>query len=266
MNGELAEALAGFDATEQEALDATMIEIDGTGNKGRLGRQRDPRGEPRGGPGGRGLHRPAALPLRRRHRGTGAAGADDEHRQRRRTCRQPHRHPGIHDHAGGRGELPRGDPDRFGNLPHAQEGTVGKAGLGTGIGDEGGFAPNLKSTREALDFILKSIGKAGYTAGDDVMLALDCAATEYFKDGAYVMEGEGQTLTPDENVAYLPPSATTTPSCRSRTAARRTTGTAGRSSPRFSAKRSSSSATIFSSPTPSGFRRASPGAARTRCW
>jgi len=86
---------------------------------------------------------------------------------------------------------------------HTLKKELSEAGLGTGIGDEGGFAPNLKSTREALDFILKSIGKAGYTAGDDVMLALDCAATEYFKDGAYVMEGEGQTLTPDENVAYL---------------------------------------------------------------
>ena len=77
------------------------------------------------------------------------------------------------------------------------------AGLSTGIGDEGGFAPDISSTRDALDFILKSIEKAGYNPGDDVYLALDCAATEYFKDGAYVFAGEGKTLSSDENVAYL---------------------------------------------------------------
>jgi enolase len=77
------------------------------------------------------------------------------------------------------------------------------AGLATGVGDEGGFAPNLSSTRDALDFILKSVEKAGYTPGTDICLALDCAATEYFKDGRYVFAGEGKTLTPDENVAYL---------------------------------------------------------------
>ncbi len=75
--------------------------------------------------------------------------------------------------------------------------------MSTGIGDEGGFAPNLSSARDALDFILKAIEKAGYKPGDDMMLALDCAATEYFKDGRYVMSGEGKTLTPEENVDYL---------------------------------------------------------------
>jgi len=77
------------------------------------------------------------------------------------------------------------------------------AGLATGVGDEGGFAPNLSSTREALDFILKSVEKAGYAPGEDIYLALDCAATEYFKDGRYVFSGEGKNLTPEENVAYL---------------------------------------------------------------
>jgi enolase len=75
--------------------------------------------------------------------------------------------------------------------------------MSTGLGDEGGFAPELGSTRAALDFILKSIEKAGYTPGEDIYLALDCAATEYFKDGKYVLAGEGKTLTPQENVAYL---------------------------------------------------------------
>jgi enolase len=86
---------------------------------------------------------------------------------------------------------------------HTLKKELSAAGLSTGIGDEGGFAPNLSSTRDALDFILRSVEKAGYTPGDDVMLALDCAATEYFKDGQYVMEGEGKTLTSDENVAWL---------------------------------------------------------------
>ena len=64
---------------------------------------------------------------------------------------------------------------------HTLKGELSAAGLSTGIGDEGGFAPNLSSTRDALDFILKSVEKAGYEPGKDIMLALDCAATEYFK-------------------------------------------------------------------------------------
>jgi enolase len=71
------------------------------------------------------------------------------------------------------------------------------------LGDEGGFAPELGGTREALDFILKSIEKAGYTPGEDIYLALDCAATEYYKGGKYEMKGEGKSLTSAENVAYL---------------------------------------------------------------
>ena len=80
---------------------------------------------------------------------------------------------------------------------------LSNAGLATGVGDEGGFAPNLSSTRDALDFILKAIEKAGYAPGDDIHLALDCAATEYFKDGKYVLSGEGKTLSSEENAAYL---------------------------------------------------------------
>ena len=68
------------------------------------------------------------------------------------------------------------------------------AGHNTNVGDEGGFAPNLKSAEEALAFIMKSIEAAGYKPGEDVVLALDCAATEFFKDGKYEMEGEGKTL------------------------------------------------------------------------
>ncbi len=86
---------------------------------------------------------------------------------------------------------------------HTLKKELSSAGLSTGIGDEGGFAPNLSSTRDALDFILKVIEKAGYTPGEDIMLALVCASTEYFKDGIYEMKGEGKSLTPAENVDYL---------------------------------------------------------------
>src|SRR5690606_5598691 len=86
---------------------------------------------------------------------------------------------------------------------HTLKKGLSEAGLATGVGDEGGFAPNLSSTRDALDFVLRAVEKAGYKPGDDIMLALDCASTEYFRDGKYVMEGEGKTLTAAENVDWL---------------------------------------------------------------
>jgi enolase len=86
---------------------------------------------------------------------------------------------------------------------HTLKKELSAAGLSTGIGDEGGFAPNLSSTRVALDFILKSIEKAGYRPGEDIYLALDCAATEYFQGGKYEMKGEGKSLTSAENVDWL---------------------------------------------------------------
>jgi enolase len=86
---------------------------------------------------------------------------------------------------------------------HTLKKELSTAGLSTGIGDEGGFAPNLSSTRVALDFILKSIEKAGYRPGEDIYLALDCAATEYYRGGKYEMTGEGTSLSSDQNVAYL---------------------------------------------------------------
>ena len=76
-------------------------------------------------------------------------------------------------------------------------------GLSTGIGDEGGFAPNLKSTEKALDYILKAIEKAGYLPGEQVSLALDCASTEYYKDNVYVMNGSGQTFNSQQKVRFL---------------------------------------------------------------
>jgi enolase len=86
---------------------------------------------------------------------------------------------------------------------HTLKKELSAAGLATGVGDEGGFAPALSSSRAALDFIMQSIEKAGFMPGSDVMLALDCAATEYFKGGKYELTGEGLSLTPSENVAYL---------------------------------------------------------------
>ena len=86
---------------------------------------------------------------------------------------------------------------------HTLKKELSAAGLSTGIGDEGGFAPNISSSRDALDFILKSIEKAGYKPGEDMYLALDCAATEYYKDGKYILSGEGKTLSSEENADYL---------------------------------------------------------------
>src|ERR1700744_1164862 len=86
---------------------------------------------------------------------------------------------------------------------HTLRGGLKKAGHNTNVGDEGGFAPNLPTADAALEFVMSAIGKAGYKAGDDVMLGLDCAATEFFKDGAYVYGGEGKSLSPSEQAKYL---------------------------------------------------------------
>jgi len=86
---------------------------------------------------------------------------------------------------------------------HTLKKELSAAGHNTGIGDEGGFAPALSSTRDALDFIMTSIKKAGYKAGEDVYLALDCASTEYYENGKYEMKGEGKSLTSEENAQYL---------------------------------------------------------------
>ena len=86
---------------------------------------------------------------------------------------------------------------------HTLKGELSAAGMSTGLGDEGGFAPELASTRDALDFILKSIEKAGYRPGEEISLALDCAATEYYKGGKYEMKGEGASLSSEENADYL---------------------------------------------------------------
>jgi len=86
---------------------------------------------------------------------------------------------------------------------HALKSEMHSKGLSTAVGDEGGFAPNIASARAALDLIGEAVGKAGYSLGDDVLLALDCASTEFFHDGAYRMTGEGRDLGPEEMAAYL---------------------------------------------------------------
>ena len=202
VNGEIAEALVGIDATEQVEIDNAMIELDGTDNKSRLGAN-------------------AVLGV---SLATAKAAAD--------YCAQPlYRYVGgtsarvlpvpmMNIINGGEHADNPIDIQEFMIMPVAAENIrdavrmgsevfhtlkkeLSAAGLSTGIGDEGGFAPNINSTRDALDFILKSIEKAGYKPGEDIYLAMDCAATEYFKDGRYVLSGEGKTLSSEENVDYL---------------------------------------------------------------
>jgi len=202
VNGELAEELVGFDATEQVGIDRTMIEIDGTHNKGRLGANAilgvslavakaaaEFSGQPLyryvGGTSAR------ILPVPMMNIINGGAHADNPIDIQEFMI------------------MPVGadtirDAVRMGSeVFHTLKKELSAAGFNTGIGDEGGFAPNLSSARDALDFIMKSVEKAGYRPGEDIYLALDCAATEYFKNGRYELAGEGKSLSVVENVDYL---------------------------------------------------------------
>ncbi len=202
VNGEIAETIIGFDATEQVAIDRTMIELDGTPNKGRLGAN-------------------AILGV---SLAVAKAAADYTTQPLYRYVGGTSAHilpvPMMNIINGGQHADNPIDFQEFMIMPvgaenireavrmgsevfHTLKKELSAAGLATGVGDEGGFAPNLSSTRGALDFILKAIEKAGYRPGEDIWLALDCAATEYFKDGKYILAGEGKTLTAEENVAYL---------------------------------------------------------------
>ncbi|WP_439120012.1 phosphopyruvate hydratase [Marivita sp.] len=202
VNGEIADEIVGLDATEQVGIDMTMIELDGTDNKGRLGANAilgvslavakaaaDFTAQPLfryvGGTSARLLPVPMVNII------NGGEHADNPI-DIQEFMIMPVAAENIRDAV------------RMGSeVFHTLKKELSAKGLSTGLGDEGGFAPELGSTREALDFILKAIEKAGYTPGEDIMLALDCAATEYYKDGNYVYAGEGKTLTSDENVAYL---------------------------------------------------------------
>jgi enolase len=202
VNGELAGAVAGREAEDQAEIDAAMIALDGTPNKARLGANAilgislavakaaaDARGLP--------LYRyvggvsACTLPVPMMNIVNGGVHADNPI-DFQEFMVMPVGAPSF-------GEALRCGAEIF----HTLKQGLHDAGLATAVGDEGGFAPNLASARDALDFIMRSVEKAGYKPGDDVMLALDCAATEYFKEGAYRMEGEGRTLSSDEMAAYL---------------------------------------------------------------
>ena len=202
VNGEIAEAILGFDATEQVAIDMAMIELDGTPNKGRLGANAilgvsmavakaaaDFTAQPLfryiGGTSAR------TLPVPMMNIINGGEHADNPI-DIQEFMIMPVSAENIR-------EAVRMGSEVF----HTLKKELSAAGHNTGIGDEGGFAPNLASTRVALDFIMTSIQKAGYKPGEDIFLALDCAATEYYKNGKYEMVGEGVSLTSEENAAYL---------------------------------------------------------------
>ena len=202
VNGAIAEAVVGLEAEDQAALDAEMIALDGTENKGRLGAN-------------------AILGV---SLATAKAAADA-------VGLPPYRYVGGVDanllpvpmmnilNGGAHADnaidfqefmvMPVGAPDfaealRCGaEIFHALKSALHQAGLSTAVGDEGGFAPAINGSREALDFIEKAVSAAGYTLGNDVLLALDCASTEFFKEGAYRMEGEGKTLSPGQMADFL---------------------------------------------------------------
>ena len=202
VNGEIAEALAGADALEQVEIDQAMIELDGTENKGRLGAN-------------------AILGV---SLATAKAAADYTSQPLYRyvggTSARVLPVPMMNIINGGEHADNPIDIQEFMIMPvaadtmrdairigaeifHTLKKELSDAGHNTGVGDEGGFAPNLSSTRDALDFITKSVEKAGYKPGEEVFLALDCAASEYYKDGIYDFKGEGIKLSSEENAEYL---------------------------------------------------------------
>lgn len=202
VNDEIANAVLGLDAEEQAELDRTLIDLDDTPNKSRLGANAilgvslaaakaaaDALGTP--------LYRYVGgvsadvLPVPMMNILNGGVHADNPIDFQEFMV------------------MPVGAPTfsealRCGTeIFHSLKSALSKAGLATAVGDEGGFAPNIASAREALDFILRSVESAGYKAGSDVVLALDCASTEFFRNGKYELEGEGRSLTPIEMASYL---------------------------------------------------------------
>lgn len=202
VNGEIFEALSGLDVEQQAQIDQIMIELDGTANKSRLGANAI-----------LGVSLACAkaaansldMPLYRYVGGTAA-----------RLLPVPMMNiinGGVHaDNPIDFQEfmiLPVGASSfaeglRYGaEVFHTLKSELKKAGHNTNVGDEGGFAPNLPSADAALEFVMNAIGKAGYKAGTDIVIGLDCASTEFFKDGKYVYEGEGKTRSVSEQAKYL---------------------------------------------------------------
>ena len=202
VNDELRDLLIGLDAEDQRDVDLAMVELDGTENKSRLGANAilgaslaiakaaaDARGLPLYSyVGGVAAH---VLPVPMMNIINGGEHADN-----------PIDIQEFMIMPVGADSLAEGV--RWGaEVFHTLKKALHDKGLATAVGDEGGFAPNLASTRAALDFIMGSIEQAGFTPGDDIVLALDCAATEYFKGGTYEMTGEGISLSPEQNAAWL---------------------------------------------------------------
>ena len=202
VEGEIFDAIGGMEAEAQGKIDETLIALDGTANKARLGANAIlgvSLGVAKAAASARGL------PLYRYFGGTaarllpvpmmnivnGGAHADNPIDFQEFMIMPV----GAETFAEGL----RMGVEVFQTLKKA----LHDAGHNTNVGDEGGFAPNLKSADDALSFVMKSIDAAGYKAGDDVVLALDCASTEFFKNGKYVYEGEGKTRSIDEQAKYL---------------------------------------------------------------
>jgi enolase 1/2/3 len=202
VNGEIFETIGGLDAEDQLQIDQAMIDLDGTSNKARLGAN-SILGVSLAA--ARAAAQASGLPLYRYVGGTSA-----------RTLPVPM----MNIINGGEHADNPIDFQEFMIMPvgaetlseavrmgteifHTLKKALNDAGHNTNVGDEGGFAPNLESTDAAIGFVMKSIEAAGYKPGEDVFLALDAASTEFFKDGKYVLEGEGKTLAPDEMAKYL---------------------------------------------------------------
>ncbi|WP_349622052.1 phosphopyruvate hydratase, partial [Azospirillum argentinense] len=201
VNGEIFDAIAGLDGSNQRALDLAMIELDGTPNKGRLGANAIL---------GVSLAvakasaEEAALPLFRYVGGAfanllpvpmmniinGGAHADNPIDIQEFMVMPVGAETGA--------EAIRMGAEIF----QALKKKLKDAGHNTNVGDEGGFAPNLASTEDALGFVMKAIEAAGYKPGDDVMLAIDAASTEFFKNGKYELAGEGKSLASEQMVSY----------------------------------------------------------------
>ncbi len=202
VNSEIAEAIIGRDAEDQAEIDAAMIELDGTANKGRLGANAilgvslavaKAAADARGLPlyryvGGVSAH---VLPVPMMNIINGGEHADNPIDFQEFMVMPVGADSLAHAVQVGA------------EIFHTLKKGLHEKGLATAVGDEGGFAPNLASTTDALDFIMASIERAGYRPGEDVVLALDCASTEFFRDGNYVMTGEGKTLSPAEMADYL---------------------------------------------------------------
>jgi enolase len=202
VNTEICEALVGLDAEEQAYIDRVMIELDGTENKSRLGANAMLAVSMAV---AKAAAEEAGLPLYRYFGGSGQmtlpvpmmniinGGAHANNSLDFQECMI----------------LPVGAPSfrealRYGaEIFHNLKKILDKKGYPTTVGDEGGFAPNVSGAQEALELIVEAIKVAGFEPGKDVMLGLDCAASEYYKDGKYVMEGEKLTLTAEEKVKFL---------------------------------------------------------------